>query len=75
MSCAKSFSSLWKLNDSPIPRLNCQGKKLITSLYLEENSSAFCVGTEQFFLHIFSTRIEKDKVPLKANGVHEVRTG
>ena len=75
MSCAKSFISLWKLNDSPIPRLNCQGKKLLTSLCLEENSFAFCVGTEQFFLHMYSSPIEKNKVTLKANGVREVGTG
>lgn len=75
MSCAKSFISLWKLNDSPIPRLNCQGKKLITSLYLEENSFAFCVGTELFFLHICSTPFAKDRVTLKANRVREVGTG
>lgn len=73
MSCAKSFS-LRKLNDSPIPRLKCQGKKLITRLYLEEDSFAFCVGTEQFSSHIFSSAITRDKATGKAKGVREVGT-
>lgn len=75
MSCAKSFISLRKLNDSPIPRLNCQGKKLITSLYLEEDSFAFCVGTEQFCLHICSSAIVREKATRDAKGVCEVGTG
>lgn len=75
MSCAKSFISLRKLNDSPIPRLNCQGKKLITSLYLEEDSFAFCVGTEQFCLHICPSAIVRDKATRNAKGVCEVGTG
>lgn len=46
----------------------------MASLYLEENSFAFCVGAEQFFLHICSTPTGKEGVMLKAVGVHRMGT-
>lgn len=64
----------WKPNDCPIPKLNCQGEKLITSLHLEEDCFVFCVGTEQFSSDIRSTSAGKVKVTLKAVGVHVVGT-
>lgn len=46
----------------------------MTSLYLEENSFAFCVGAEQFVLYICFTPTGKEGVTLKAVGVHGLGT-